>query len=153
MSSLVHGKHRVRICSSPQDNQLAIAFRQKHFFDERGIQDPYLWTFGLENHRHFLLLKEDTVIGYAHVQYWPQHRAALRIIVIDKNEQRKGYGSYLMQQCEQLLKKEGFQTLHTEAHPTAVKFYEHLGYHQMPFNDPDGNPSDVHDIPLGKKLQ
>ena len=142
----------VRICKTQEENKSAIEFRQKHFFDERGIQDPYVWTFGHENHHHFILQKGDDLIGYAHVQYWPHHRAALRIIVIDQKQQRKGYGSYLMQYCEQILKEKGIQSLHTEAHPTALKFYEHLGYSKMPFCDPEGHRSDEQDTPLGKKI-
>lgn len=142
----------IRICKTPEENKSAIAFRQKHFFDERGIQDPYAWTVGHENHQDFLLLKGDDIIGYAHVQYWPQHRAALRIIVIDQKQRRKGYGSYLMHSCEQFLKKDDIRILHTEAHPTALKFYESLGYSKMPFDDPEGHPSHEQDTPMGKKI-
>ncbi|MBS0624378.1 MAG: GNAT family N-acetyltransferase [Verrucomicrobia bacterium] len=142
----------VRKCKTAEEIKAAIEFRQKHFFDERGIQDPYVWTFGHESHHHFTLKKGNNLIGYAHIQYWPNHRAALRIIVINQKQKRKGYGSYLMQYCEQVLKEEGIQTLHTEAHPTALKFYEHLGYSKMPFDDPEGHPSDKQDTPLGKKL-
>lgn len=70
-------------------------------------QDPYTWTFGLENHRHVILQKEDRIIGYAHIQYWPARRAALRIIFIDERQQHKEYGSYLMRWCEQMLKEGG----------------------------------------------
>jgi hypothetical protein len=57
-----------------------------------------------------------------------------------------------MRYCEQILKEDGIQTLHTEAHPTAIKFYEHLGYSKMLFDDPEGHPSDEQDIPTGKAL-
>ncbi len=143
---------RVQTCATSQDYKKAAIFRQKHFFDERKIQDPYVWTLGHKDHRHFMLYKDHEMIGYAHVQYWKAHRAALRIIVIDNKEQGKGYGAYFMKHCEQALKEDGIQVLQTEAHPTAVKFYERLGYHKMPFNDPEGHPTDENDTPMGKKL-
>lgn len=142
----------VHLCNTPEDKNLAIHFRQKHFFDERGILDPYTSTFDQEQHKHFILEKEGVVIGYVHIQYWPPSRAALRIIVIDKKEQGKGYGSFFMHWCENELREDGIETLHTEAHPSALKFYESLGYIPMPFDDPEGHPTHPQDIPMGKKL-
>lgn len=138
--------------SSSSDQEKAIHFRQKHFFDERGFIDPYAWTIGHPNHVHYMLKNNGTMIGYAHIQNWPDHRAALRIIVIDPKEQRKGYGAYLMKWCEKILKIRGVKVLHTEAHPKAIQFYKHLGYTNMPFNDPEGHPTDKNDTPMGKRL-
>jgi glyoxylase-like metal-dependent hydrolase (beta-lactamase superfamily II) len=148
----IEGNFSIRICATPQENEDALAFRQRSFFDVRGIKDPYVWTFDHKDHSHFVLYKEAQIIGYAHIQYWPNHRTALRIIVIDEKEQRKGYGSYLLKYCEQTLKEEGIQVLQTEATPSAVKFYQHLGYSEMPFDDPDKHPSDERDVPMGKRL-
>jgi GNAT superfamily N-acetyltransferase len=142
----------VRRCITSQEKGLAQRFRQRHFFDERSLKDPYTWTFSAEGQAHFVLYKEDRMIGYAHVQYWPEHRAALRIIVIDAKERKSGYGSYLLEQCEKELKKEGIRVLQTEAAPDVVEFYRRLGYSEMPFNDPDKSPSDARDTPMGKRL-
>jgi GNAT superfamily N-acetyltransferase len=142
----------VRICTTPQEKEAARQFRQKHFFDSRSIQDPYLWTFDREGHGHFALYQKGNMIGYAHIQYWPHHRAALRIIVIDEQLRKRGYGSYLLKCCEQKLKEEGIKVLQTEATPDVVEFYKNLGYREMPFDDPDKYPSDERDIPMGKRL-
>lgn len=142
----------VRICATSQEKESALAFRQRSFFDERKIKDPYVWTFDHKDHHHFALYRKRHIIGYAHIQFWPNHRAALRIIVIDEKEQGKGYGSYLMKFCEQTLKEKGIKVLQTEASPNAVAFYQRLGYLEMPFEDPDGHPSDASDLPMGKKL-
>jgi len=142
----------IRLCTSSEDNTSAKSFRQKHFFDERGIQDPYAWTLGHREYDHYLLEKEGNIIGYANIQHWPGKRAALRIIVIAKSEQKKGYGSYLMQTCEQMEKAKGTKILQTEAHPSAVKFYQHLGYVEMPFDDPEGTPTHEDDTAMGKRL-
>ena len=58
----------------------------------------------------------------------------------------------LMRSAEQMLKKQGIHLLQTEASPNALLFYERLGYRTMPFNDPEGHPTDPKDIPVGKKL-
>ncbi len=139
-------------CIAPQEKEEAKAFRQKHFFDSRSLQDPYVWTFNRGGHAHFALYQDDRMIGYAHIQYWPGSRAALRIIVVDEKQRNKGYGSYLLNCCEQILKEEGIKILHTESSPDAVEFYKRFGYSEMPFDDPDKFSSDKRDIPLGKVL-
>ncbi len=142
----------VRECTTPQEKEVAQRFRQKHFFDRISIKDPYVWTFSREGHSHFVLYKKGLVIGYAHIQYWPDHRTALRIIVIDETERKHGYGSFLLKFCEQKLTEEGIKILHTEAAPDVVEFYKNLGYSEMPFDDPEKHPSDERDTPMGKKL-
>jgi GNAT superfamily N-acetyltransferase len=141
-----------RVCTTPHEKKAAQQFRQKHFFDRLSIKDPYVWTFNADGHTHFALYKKGQMIGYAHIQYWPDHRTALRIIVIDEKERNRGYGAYLLKFCEQKLKDEGIQILQTEAAPNVVEFYRNLGYSEMPFDDPDKHPSDARDTPLGKKL-
>jgi hypothetical protein len=49
-----------------------------------------------------------------------------------------------MKCCEQMLKERG----ETEAYP----FYHKLGYQEMPFNNPDGEPTHHNDRALGKYL-
>lgn len=142
----------VRMCASPRDNEAAIRFRQEHFFNEKGIKDPYVWTFGPDDHYHFQLEEENTVVGYAHIQQWPDNRAALRIIVVDEDKQGKGYGSYLLERCEQLIQEKGITLLQTEATPNAYPFYRKNGYIEMPFNNPDGEPTHPNDTAMGKDL-
>jgi GNAT superfamily N-acetyltransferase len=142
----------IRICTTPREKESALAFRQRAFFDKRGIKDPYVWTLDHKDHCHFALYRKTHIIGYAHIQYWPNHRAALRIIVIDEKEQGKGYGSYLMKSCEQTLKEKEIKVLQTEASPNAVAFYQRLGYSEMLFDDPDKHPSDASDLQMGKRL-
>src|SRR5579863_6603751 len=98
---------QTRLVSSKKEKQEALDFRQKHFFDQRGFQDPYAWTLEDKDHLHWLLYDHDKVIGYAQVQIWPNERAALRIIVIDASAQRRGMGKYLMAFCEHTLKQRG----------------------------------------------
>jgi GNAT superfamily N-acetyltransferase len=149
---MANSKLNVHLCATDQEKNEARQFRQKHFFDRIPIQDPYVWTFDQAEHNHFALYKDDRMVGYAHIQHWPEQRTALRIIVIDEKERNQGYGSYLLKTCEQILKKQGIKLLQTEAAPDVIEFYKHLGYTEMPFNDPDHHPTGPLDTPLGKKL-
>lgn len=142
----------IQLCTTLQEKEAAKDFRQKHFFDERSFQDPYRWTFDHPDHSHFLLYRDEEIVGYIHIQHWPDHRAAIRIIVIDQKIRSLGLGKHLLASCEQTLKKQGVKVLHTESTPSAHLFYKKLGYIEMPFNDPEGLPTDPRDIAMGKNL-
>ena len=143
---------QVRMCTTPEQKEAILQLRQRNFFDRLSIQDPYLWTFDHKEHGHFVLCAGEKVIGYAHVQYWPDHRAALRIIVIDEAERKRGYGAHLLKLCEERLRAEGIRVLQTEAGSDVVEFYRGLGYTEMLFNDPDNHPTDKRDVAMGKAL-
>lgn len=139
-------------CLRDTEWDFAQKLRNKYFFDPLAIKDPYTWTFDHQEHIHFILYRGNVMTGYAHIQLWPNHRAALRIIVIDEPYRNHGLGSQFLHLCEQWLKKQGIQSLHDEARPDAVKFYRKNGYSEMPFNDPSGEPPSAHDLPMGKTL-
>jgi len=150
--STLNAPLQVRLVSSEKEKKKALDFRQKHFFDQRGVQDPYAWALEKKDHLHWLLYENGKVIGYAHVQIWPNHRAALRIIVINEQVRGQGMGKHLMDFCEQALKQQGITLLQTEASPNAHLFYKRLGYIEMPFNNPDGEPTHPDDQAMGKYL-
>jgi len=143
---------QARLVFLAKEKKTALDFRQKHFFDQRGFKDPYAWTLGEKDHLHWLLYDGDKVIGYAHVQIWPEHRVALRIIVIDEQKRGSGMGKYLMDCCEEELKKQGITLLQIEASPNVYLFYKKLGYIEMPFNNPDGEATHPDDRAMGKYL-
>jgi ribosomal protein S18 acetylase RimI-like enzyme len=151
-SFMIHRTFQTRLVSSEKDKQEARTFRQTHFFDQRGFKDPYAWTVDAKDHLHWLLYDGERPIGYAQVQIWPNHRAALRIIVIAASSQGRGMGRYLMEHCEEALKQRGITLLQTEASPNAIQFYKKLGYTDMPFNSPDGEPTHPNDRAMGKQL-
>lgn len=148
------GFNRTRLmkCTHDREWEAAKAFRQKYFFDKVPVKDPYTWTFDHPDHVHFVLYQGVDVIGYAHIQLWPQSRAAIRIIVIDEPYRHKGFGRQFLDLCEKCLKIKGYGSLHTESSPDALPFYQKQGYASMPFEDPDGHESDPRDVPMGKKL-
>lgn len=143
---------QARLISSEKEKQAAFDFRQKHFFDRLNIQDPYAWALDQKDHLHWLLYYEGKVVGYTHVQIWPERRAALRIIVIDEQKRGHGMGKCLMDHCEKELKQQGVKLLQTEASPNAYAFYKKLGYIDMSFNNPDGEATHPDDRAMGKYL-
>lgn len=142
----------MRLCTHNDEWEAVRHFRQKYFFDKVTMQDPYTWTFDHPDHIHFIFYKGIQILGYAHVQLWPDNRAALRIIVIDEQDRKQGYGRHFLDLIERWLQKQGFHFLLTQASPDAYAFYSHLGYDEMPFNDPEGYESDPRDVDMGKVL-
>jgi len=124
--------------------------RQKYFFKSK--EDPYTWTFIHKDHIHFVFYKNAEIIGYAHLQLWPEHRAALRIIVIDERYRKLGFGSQFLRLCERWLYHQGCKKLLIQSSPEAHPFYCRHGYTEMPFNDPDGYKGDPRDTEIGKYL-
>ncbi|MBP9692839.1 MAG: GNAT family N-acetyltransferase [Alphaproteobacteria bacterium] len=142
----------MRFCTHYDEWEAARGFRQKYFFDKVPVTDPYTWTFDHQDHVHFVFYRGTEIVGYAHIQLWKDQRAAVRIIVIDKNSRAQGLGGHFLTLCERWLKEKGFKTFHTQSSPDAYGFYKKQGYSEMPFNDPDGYESDPQDIEMGKVL-
>lgn len=138
--------------STDREWQAMRHFRQKYFFDRVPIEDPYTWTFKAEDHVHFVLYNGTNIIGYAHIQLWPDRRAALRIIVINELYRNKGIGSHFLKLCERWLSHQHINKLLVQSRPDAYKFYRQNGYSEMPFNDPEGYETDSRDIEVGKIL-
>jgi N-acetylglutamate synthase-like GNAT family acetyltransferase len=126
--------------------------RYQYFFNGSGVQDPYTWTLEDENHFHIVLMKGCDIVGYAHVQFWPDNRAALRIIVIEEALRNQGMGLQFLKHIERWLTHQNIKSLHMQSPPAAYGFYHKAGYVEMPFNDPDGHESDSQDTDMGKKL-
>jgi GNAT superfamily N-acetyltransferase len=71
---------------------------------------------------------------------------------IDDQKRGQGLGKFLLDYCEKALKEKGITLLQTEASPSAYPFYKTLGYKEMPFNNPDGEPTHPNDRSMGKYL-
>lgn len=142
----------MRSCTHHKEWEAARNFRNKNFFEKISIADPYTWTFDHKDHVHFVFYQGTNIIGYAHIQLWPDHRAALRIIVMDERIRGQGLGGKFLSLCERWLKHKGFQVLQTQSSPAAHPFYLKYGYTEMPFNDPDGYESYPQDTDMGKRL-
>ena len=143
---------RVVFCAHDQEWESAKAYRNAYFFTPHQVQDPYTWTFTHKEHRHFCLYKGVDIVGYAHLQLWPEQRAAIRIIAIDERKRGQGFGKELICFIEKWLTLEGYRSVHVESAPSFVGFYDRIGYLRMPFNDPDGGEKSLQDVSLGKIL-
>lgn len=148
------GFNRLRfvICTHFNEWEAAKTLRKRYFFDKISTTDPYEWTFKHSDHTHFILYKGVEIVGYAHIQLWPESRAALRIIVIEKGFRNQGFATQFLKWIEIWLQSKRYTSLHTEASPDSVGFYKRVGYRAMPFKDPDGNAGDPCDTPMGKLL-
>lgn len=142
----------MRFCMHYDEWNAARHFRNKYFFDKVPMADPYTWTFDHKDHVHLVLYHGTKIVGYAHIQLWPEQRAALRIIVIDEHFRGQGLGVHFLTLCESWLKQQGFKIFQTQSSPDAYKFYKKQGYTETPFNDPDGYEGDPQDIDMGKIL-
>lgn len=144
-------KPRLVFCTHYAEWEKAKEFRQKYFFTARNVEDPYTWTFAHENHRHLMLYLGVKIVGYAHIELWPQNRAAIRIIAIDEDMRNQKNGQLFLQLCEKWLKNSGVKSVHAEATLRSLSFYRKNGYSEMPFNDPDGF-CDAEDLAMGKEF-
>jgi GrpB-like predicted nucleotidyltransferase (UPF0157 family)/GNAT superfamily N-acetyltransferase len=144
--------YRIMKCTHYVEWEASKRLRNKFFFDPLSISDPYTWTFDHPEHAHLVFYQGVEIIGYAHIQFWPEQRAALRIIVIDENYRKHGSGSRFLHLCEEWLKSQGIVSLHDEARPSAIRFYRKNGYVEMPFDDPSGEPPSPYDLAMGKLL-
>jgi GrpB-like predicted nucleotidyltransferase (UPF0157 family)/GNAT superfamily N-acetyltransferase len=142
----------MRHCTHHDEWDAARKLRQRYFFDNVPVADPYTWTFNKDGHVHFVLHKGTAIVGYAHIQLWPEQRAAIRIIVVDETFRNHGLGSHFLALIERWLKGSSFKVLQTQSSPNAYTFYVKNHYVKMPFNDPDGHESDARDIEMGKQL-
>ncbi|NDA89907.1 MAG: GNAT family N-acetyltransferase [Alphaproteobacteria bacterium] len=139
-------------CAHYNEVQAAKYFRQKYFFDNVPIKDPYTWTFNHPDHVHFILYQGALIIGYGHIRLCSNANSVLRIIVIDQEKRNQGFGGYFLQLIEKWLKNQNYRIIHAHSSPKAIEFYKKYNYYKMPFNDPDGYESDPVDIPVGKNL-
>lgn len=148
------GFNGLRVVKSltPREWAAAKHFRDTYFFGPHGIEDPYTWTFNHEEHAHLVLYQGTEIIGYAHIQFWPDKRAAIRIIAVDENKRNQNSGSQFLVFIEKWLKSLGVESIHAESRKSSLKFYLKNGYTEMPFDDPEDHESNLNDIPVGKML-
>lgn len=150
-------KTYMHYCTDDQEWEAAKTLRLKYFFTPNNIDDPYVWTFNHDNHRHFVFYKGTDIIGYAHLQLWPgqdrtQDRAAIRILVIDEEYRGQGHGTEFMSLIEKWLKLNEISSLHAESRKDSLDFYKKLGFTEMAFDDPDDLENCSEDIAVGKSL-
>lgn len=143
---------RMLKCNDATEWAAAKHFRITYFFAPYGIEDPYTGTFNHENHAHLVVYQGVDIIGYAHIQFWPGSRAAIRIIAIDEDKRHKNVGSTFLKLIEKWLKTLNIKSIHAESRQSSLRFYLKNDYRHMPFDDPEGHEPDSSDVPVGKEL-
>lgn len=143
---------RMLKCNDNTEWAAAKHFRDTYFFGPHGIEDPYTWTFKHEEHAHLVLYQGTEIVAYAHIQFWPYSRAAIRIIATDENKRNQRFGSKFLALIEKWLRSLGVKSIHAESRQSSLRFYIKNGYCSMPFNDPENHESDPNDVPVGKLL-
>lgn len=101
----------IRHCAHHQEWETAKILRQKYVFDKIPISDPYTWTFNDPGHVHFVLYQGTKIVGYAHLQLLLEHKAAIRIFVIDQPFQGQGFEEQFLTLCEKWVKTQGYTSL------------------------------------------
>ena len=143
----------MKIITTEEEWHFACKIRKSEFFDKAGFaEDPYVWTFDHPEHKHFVFYNGADIVSYAHIQLWPENRAAFRIIVTDEKARGKGFGSKFLTLIEKWLKDEAYKSIHAESSPGSVNFYKKHGYILMDFNCPSGDPTHPLDTEMGKIL-
>lgn len=145
-------KYRFVLCTHTTEWNAARHFRDTYFFGPHGIDDPYTWTFNHSEHAHLVLYQGTEIVAYAHIQFWPDKRAAIRIIATDENKRNQNSGSVFLALIEKWLKSLGVKSIHAESRQSSLRFYLKNGYTNMPFDDPENHESDPNDVPVGKVL-
>lgn len=140
------------IATQPEEFEVAKELRKKYFFGKHNIEDPYTWTFNHADHKHFVMYKDTEIIGYAHIQFFPQAQAVIRIIVIKSNDRNNGYGKQMLLLIEKWLKEQGVISIHAESTLEALGFYKKLGYNQMSFPEVTEHAHETNDVAMGKLL-
>lgn len=142
----------MRFCTHHEEWDAARLFRQQYYSGPLSLNDLYTWTFDRKDHIHFIFYQGAKIIGYAHLQLWPEARATIRIMIITLNHRQQEITQYFLSRCELWLRRQGIQSLHVNSSPKSYPFYCDHGYIPMPFNDPDNFETTPRNIGMGKLL-
>jgi GrpB-like predicted nucleotidyltransferase (UPF0157 family)/GNAT superfamily N-acetyltransferase len=136
--------------TSPREWDAYHAIFKSQIFDPLGlIYDTAHPSFSAPNNHRFVWCRGSLVVSGVHVEKISQSVAALRGLATHGEHQRQGYGRQLMGQVETWLKQQGIGVVKLHARPSAVPFYEGLGYGPMVFDDPS---IQWHPVDMGKVL-
>jgi|LSQX01.3.fsa_nt_gb predicted GNAT family N-acyltransferase len=104
----------------------AMALRQEVFVDEQGFVDEFDAFDAIAY--HVTLYKEAVCVGVGRVYQDSDGSFHLGRIAIKKEERHKGYGRIIMDELEQLARRQGAKKLALSSQVQALKFYERCGY-------------------------
>jgi hypothetical protein len=112
---------RFMLCTHTLEWAAAKHFRDTYFFGPHGVEDSYTWTFNHEEHAHLVLYPGTEIVAYAHIQFWPDQRAAIRIIATDENKRNQSFGSGFLAFIEKWLHSLGIKSIHAESRKSSLR--------------------------------
>lgn len=97
----------LRFACHHQEWETIKELRQKYFYDQLGIKDPYDWTAENKKDIHFILYKGIKIIGYSHVELLQGNKAKQGIFIIENEYLSKEIENEFMERCALWFKKQG----------------------------------------------
>ena len=144
-------KIRLMHCAHPHEWQQAKQFRKNYFAKKDILFDPLTWTFNHPEHIHFCFYQGPNIIGYGHLQLFPEKTAVLHIMEFDIHCHNLR-GQFLTT-IEQWLKEQKECTeLSLQACPSEKLFYKKQGYEELAAAEKSTCPSKHGSIGMHKFL-
>jgi GrpB-like predicted nucleotidyltransferase (UPF0157 family) len=127
------GFNRIRMMRCTHHSEWAAAkqFRDTYFAESYGIDDPYTWTFKHEEHAHLVLYQGVEIIGYAHIQFWPDQKAVMRIIAVDSMAQNQNFGTKFLALIEKWLHGVGITSMQAPSRQSSLGAAPRKDPHQV----------------------
>jgi GNAT superfamily N-acetyltransferase len=112
------------------------AIRRQVLFEARGLSnyDPNGPDERKQENLSLLLKFENMPVGTVRLDTRPDSTAIVRLVAIREDHQRRGHGSVLLRETEELARLLGVKELRVHAAPDAVVFYEKHGYSRSVFD-------------------
>ena len=117
---------------SPNNNK---DFNQYYYFRWKYLRKPLNKQVGTEQDNienisiHRMILNQDRkIIAVGRIHHNTSIESQIRYFAVDKNYRRKGLGSYLMQDLEDVALKNNRKSMMLNARENSIYFYKKLGY-------------------------
>lgn len=127
----------------------AIQIRNEVFVHEQGFQNEFDCIDDIS--LHCVLYEDNTAVGVCRIYYDTAKEAhILGRLAINKSHRHLGYGSIIIQEVENVVKKRGSTSIHLHAQCVAIPFYQRLGF--IPYGEIDYDEDCPHQW-MSKKLK
>lgn len=124
--------------STPQDWHDYHAIRRQELFEARGrhgIYDPNRPDERLPGRHHLLLKQDGRPLGTTRLDMREDGTCVFRLVAITASEQGKGHGRMLGRLVEARALAGGAKTALVNAAPTALGYYEAMGWHRYVWDE------------------
>ena len=119
--------------TEPDDWAAYHAIRRQELFEARGrhgIYDPNRADERLPGMHHYLLKRDGKPLGTTRLDIRDDGTCVFRLVAITAAERGRGHGRVLGQMLEARAKAFGAHTALVNAAPTALGYYEAMGWHR-----------------------